>query len=139
MQAAALQAELVRGGVNACCVVAMRYWHPFTTEAVAQLQHAAVDQVVLLPLYPQYSTTTTQSSLNEWQRRWDGSAPTGNVAPFYRHPGYLDAVVDRVNEALGKFQNPESVRWCSAHMACRSRQLIREIPISGRLKKRWIW
>jgi ferrochelatase len=116
LQAAALQAELARGGVNACCVVAMRYWHPFTAEAVARLQHAAVDQVVLLPLYPQYSTTTTQSSLNEWQRRWDGSAPTGNVAPFYRHPGYLDAVVDRVNEALGKFQNPESVSLVfSAH------------------------
>src|SRR5277367_1316672 len=74
-QATALEAQLVREGVDARCVVAMRYWHPFTAEAIAQLEEARVDQVVLLPLYPQYSKTTTGSSLNEWRRRWTGTVP----------------------------------------------------------------
>src|SRR6202167_4882706 len=73
-QAAALEAQLVREGVDARCVVAMRYWHPFTAEAIDQLQEAGVDHVVLLPLYPQYSRTTTGSSLNEWRRRWTDTA-----------------------------------------------------------------
>src|ERR1039457_2080943 len=50
-QAAALEARLKWGGLDARCVVAMRYWHPFTVEAIAQLQDAEVDEVVLLPLY----------------------------------------------------------------------------------------
>src|SRR5271169_1575304 len=112
-QANALEARLIREGVDARCVVAMRYWHPFTIEAVAQLQHARqeaeLDQVVLLPLYPQYSSTTTGSSLNEWQRRWTGAIPTSCVPPFYSDPLYIAAVVERIDEALACFPNPASV------------------------------
>lgn len=112
-QAAALEARLMRDGVDARCVVAMRYWHPFTAEAIAQLhearQDAEVDQVVLLPLYPQYSSTTTGSSLNEWRRLWTGAVPTFCVAPFYRNPIYIAAVVERIDEALARFPHPEVV------------------------------
>src|SRR5256885_950905 len=68
-QARALETELRREGIDAVCVVAMRYWHPFTHEAIEQLRAADVDEVVLLPMYPQYSSTTTGSSLNEWERQ----------------------------------------------------------------------
>src|SRR5208282_2311693 len=101
-QAAALEARLMRDGVDARCVVAMRYWHPFTAEAIARLHDAEVDQVVLLPLYPQYSSTTTGSSLNEWRRLWTGTVPTCCVAPFYRNPIYIAAVVERIDEALAR-------------------------------------
>src|SRR5436309_6400863 len=53
-QARALEHELRRQRIDAHCFVAMRYWHPFTAEAIAQLQAAACDELVLLPLYPQY-------------------------------------------------------------------------------------
>lgn len=112
-QAAALETRLMRDGVDARCVVAMRYWHPFTAEAIARLhgarQDAEVDQVVLLPLYPQYSSTTTGSSLNEWQRLWTGAVPTSCVAPFYRNPIYIAAVVERIDEALARFPHPSAV------------------------------
>ena len=108
-QAAALEAKLMLEGVDARCVVAMRYWHPFTAEAVAQLNDAEVDQIVLLPLYPQYSSTTTGSSLNEWQRRWTGTAPVSCVAPFYRNRIYIASVVERIDEALVRFTDPQSV------------------------------
>ena len=60
-QAAALEAALPE--VNAKCFIAMRYWHPFSLEAARAVKAWAPDEVVLLPLYPQYSTTTTGSSL----------------------------------------------------------------------------
>jgi protoporphyrin/coproporphyrin ferrochelatase len=106
-QARALEAELRAGGVDAICVVAMRYWHPFTQEAIAKLRAAEVDEVVLLPMYPQYSSTTTGSSLNEWNRRWDGAVPTRLIREFYEHPGYLDAVVEKIDTTLARFPDPE--------------------------------
>jgi ferrochelatase len=108
-QAAALESRLMLNGVDARCVVAMRYWHPFTAEAVAQINHAEVDHVVLLPLYPQYSSTTTGSSLNEWRRRWTGRVPVSCVAPFYRNPIYIASVVEKVDQALARFPHPPSV------------------------------
>jgi protoporphyrin/coproporphyrin ferrochelatase len=115
-QADALEACLMRDGVDARCVVAMRYWHPFTAEAIAQLQDREVDQIVLLPMYPQYSRTTTGSSLNEWRRLWKGGAPTSRVVSFYRDPLYIAAVVERIDEALARFPYSPSVQLVfSAH------------------------
>jgi protoporphyrin/coproporphyrin ferrochelatase len=115
-QAHALQTRLLDDGLNALCVVAMRYWHPFTAEAIATLQHAGVDEIVLLPLYPQYSRTTTGSSLNEWRRLWPAALPTFCVDKLYRNPLYIGAVVERVNEALASFPDPGAAELVfSAH------------------------
>lgn len=106
-QARALEHELRRQRIDAHCFVAMRYWHPFTAEAIAQLQAAACDELVLLPLYPQYSSTTTGSSLNEWNRLFRDDLPVHVADPFYREATYLDAVAEKVNEALSRFPCPE--------------------------------
>jgi ferrochelatase len=105
-QAQALERELADQGLDARCFVAMRYWHPFTSEAIAQLNAMQCDEVVLLPLYPQYSSTTTGSSLNEWQRLFRGDVPVQNVGPFYQHPMYLEAIIEKVEEALERFPVP---------------------------------
>jgi ferrochelatase len=115
-QARALEIELAGKGVESRCFVAMRYWHPFTQEAIAQLKKQEFDEVVLLPLYPQYSSTTTGSSLNEWRRLFHDATPVHVVESFYRHPGYLDAVVERIEKTLARFpsrRRPEIV--FSAH------------------------
>ena len=49
------------------CFVAMRYWHPFAAQTVREVRDWNPDEIVLLPLYPQYSTTTTGSSLTDWR------------------------------------------------------------------------
>ena len=85
----------------------MRYWHPFTAEAVEQLRAADCDEVVLLPLYPQYSSTTTGSSLNEWRKHFHDDIPVHSVDAFYRHDLYLDALVEKIEEGLSRFSNPE--------------------------------
>ena len=101
-QACALEAELGRE-FDARVVVAMRYWHPFTQEAIEELGAFQPPEVVLLPLYPQYSKTTTGSSINEWNRRFhaNGWNPrTHLVREFYEDAAYLDAVVDAINQSL---------------------------------------
>ncbi len=106
-QARALEKELASAGLDARCFVAMRYWHPFTSEAIQQLRAAQCDEVVLLPLYPQYSSTTTGSSLNEWRRLFRDDLPVYQVDQFYQHLTYLDAVAEKIEEALGRFATPE--------------------------------
>jgi len=106
-QARALELELLDQGIDARCFVAMRYWHPFTSEAIVQLQAAGCDEVVLLPMYPQYSSTTTGSSLNEWRRLSGGDLPEHCVEHFYRNATYLDSVTEKINEALSRFHAPD--------------------------------
>jgi protoporphyrin/coproporphyrin ferrochelatase len=102
-QALSLQRKLTECGLDAHCFVAMRYWHPFTDEAIEQLRRAECDEVVLLPLYPQYSSTTTGSSLNEWRRKFHHSLPERTVDAFYRNTTYLAALAEKVDEALTRF------------------------------------
>jgi len=105
-QAQALEAELEARGFVARCFVAMRYWHPFTAEAVASLERSHCDEIVLLPLYPQYSSTTTGSSLNEWNRQFrQKCALVHVVTDFYRHEGYLDALVGTIDRTLERFED----------------------------------
>ncbi|HZQ94567.1 MAG TPA: ferrochelatase [Candidatus Sulfotelmatobacter sp.] len=105
-QARALESQLRRDGMDAHCFVAMRYWHPFTAEAIAELRAAQCEEVILLPLYPQYSSTTTGSSLNEWNRLFHDDLPVRCIETFHRTPAYLDALVEKVNEALSRFASP---------------------------------
>jgi len=107
-QARALERELREArGLDARVIVAMRYWHPLTEEAVAQVARGGFRRLVLLPLYPQYSKTTTGSSLNEWRRLWaragKDSIPTSVIEHYHDHPAYLDAVVEKINEGLRPF------------------------------------
>ncbi|HVP48281.1 MAG TPA: ferrochelatase [Bryobacteraceae bacterium] len=110
-QAEALESEL-RREFDARVVVAMRYWHPFTEEAIDELAAHAPNEVVLLPLYPQYSKTTTGSSINEWDRRFqpNGWNPRVHlVTEFYREPAYLDAVTAAIDASVRDFENPADV------------------------------
>jgi len=106
-QAGALQFRLRDLGIDAYCFVAMRYWHPFTAEAVEQLRTSDCDEVVLLPLYPQYSSTTTGSSLNEWRKHFHDDLPVHTIDAFYQHERYLDALAERIEEGLARFPDPE--------------------------------
>ncbi len=115
-QARALEALLQAAGLDARCFVAMRYWHPFTAEAIQLLRDSQCDEVVLLPLYPHYSSTTTGSSLNEWNRLFADDIPVHLVESFYKNDFYLNAVIEKIDAALARFapaKTPELV--FSAH------------------------
>ena len=78
-QAAALQTVL---GPDHRCFVAMRYWHPFADETAKAVAAYAPDRIVLLPLYPHYSKTTTGSSFKDWARAAAAAFP--NLTPRER-------------------------------------------------------
>lgn len=93
-QARALEAALSDEATEARCVVAMRYWHPFTAEALEEVRGFAPDAIVALPLYPQFSTTTTGSSMAEWQRalvRSGMAAPLHTLCCFHSDGAYAAA------------------------------------------------
>jgi ferrochelatase len=98
--------------IEPVAVTAMRYWHPFTSEAVEALRNAwPLDELVLLPLYPHYSFATTRSSLKEWRRVYgsqEGGPPERTVDHFYDHPLYIQALVQRIGSMLRQF--PDSSR-----------------------------
>lgn len=113
-QAAALEADL-RNWCDARVIVAMRYWKPFTQDAIADLQRFGADEIVLLPLYPQYSKTTTGSSLNEWRRHWKGG-DVHTVEEFYQDPEYLSSFVEIIDRTVAEFADPRDVDMIfSAH------------------------
>ncbi len=118
-QARALE-DALRPSLGARVVVAMRYWHPSTEEALQELKKSACTELVLLPLYPQYSKTTTGSSLNEWNRRFPVSelsdAPARVIQDFHDHPSYITSLVEQIENMLRRFAAPKNVHLIfSAH------------------------
>lgn len=99
-QAAALEVALPE--LDAKCFIAMRYWHPFSDEAVRAVRDWAPDEVVLLPLYPQYSSTTTGSSLTAWREaaaRAGLAADTAAICCYPTDSAYVAATATLLDEA----------------------------------------
>ena len=99
-QAQALEAAL---GSEHRCFVAMRYWHPLSAETAREVAEWAPDEIVCLPLYPQFSTTTTASSLAAWQiaaARQGLIRPTHVVRCYPCEQGLVEAIATLVGPAL---------------------------------------
>ena len=113
-QAAALAAAL---GDGSRCFVAMRYWHPLTAAAVAAIKAWPPDEIVLLPLYPQFSSTTTGSSLAAWRSeavRQGLSAATRIIGSYPTAPGFVAALAASLAQRLDADAGPLRVLF-SAH------------------------
>jgi ferrochelatase len=89
------------------CFLAMRYWRPFVSEAVKAVKAFAPDEIVLLPLYPQFSTTTSASSLKAWKDA--GGAPARAICCYPEEPDFIKAHAALIKEAwegAGRPANP---------------------------------
>jgi ferrochelatase len=98
--------------LDARVAIAMRYWHPFTSHAIAEMERHAPDDIVLLPLYPQYSRTTTGSSVNEWNRCFaarPGGPRVHLVRDYHDDPAFIDAVAAAAGAELAGFDDPADV------------------------------
>jgi ferrochelatase len=101
-QGRALEVALAEEGVEARCFVAMRYWHPFTEAALQEVMAWGPDEVVLMPLYPQFSTTTTGSSLGVWHAaaaKAGFSVPTSTLCCWHSDAGFAEATAAIVRRA----------------------------------------
>lgn len=104
-QARALE-EALSPEINAKVVIAMRYWHPLTDEALDDLIAAGVERVVLVPLYPHFSRATTGSSINAWKesirRRGLQYMQVESVSDYCEHPLYIAALIRNIRIALNR-------------------------------------
>ncbi len=96
-QADALKNKLKQEGLDLPVYVAMRYWHPFTEETVAQLVDDDIEHIVFTSLYPHYSHTTNGSSMNELKRVLKKKNLTDKlklsvVPAYYKDPEYLKSL-----------------------------------------------
>jgi protoporphyrin/coproporphyrin ferrochelatase len=112
-QAAALEQALP--DLAAKCFIAMRYWHPSSDEAARAVQAWRADRMLLLPLYPQYSTTTTGSSLTAWREaaaRAGLAVPTTVLCCYFADDPYVSSIAERLrNEyAAARVQLPGDVK-----------------------------
>jgi ferrochelatase len=96
----------------------MRYVPPFADVALAQCQKDAVDELILFPMYPQYSTTTTLSSVEDIEERCEalGYDPKITVVePYYDDYDYIKMSAEKIMEALGEEDSKEYDLLLSAH------------------------
>ncbi|HZZ31318.1 MAG TPA: ferrochelatase [Phenylobacterium sp.] len=117
-QAAALEAALAAEapGFEARCFIAMRYWKPFAKETARAVAAFAPDEIVLLPLYPQYSTTTTASSERDWVRAYHGPGRTRTVCCYPTAHGLVEAQAEAILRTWSEAGRPAGVRLLfSAH------------------------
>jgi ferrochelatase len=100
-QAAALEQALTfrLDGDTVEAFIAMRYWSPLTEQAAAEVAAFAPDEIVLLPLYPQFSTTTTESSLKAWREAYAGPGVSRTVCCYPQAPGWIETQAAAVRAA----------------------------------------
>ncbi|KAK6116849.1 hypothetical protein DH2020_049415 [Rehmannia glutinosa] len=120
-QASALKLALEAKEVCANVYVAMRYWHPFTEEAVHQIKRDKITKLVVLPLYPQYSISTTGSSIRVLRDmfrddRYLSRLPVAIIQSWYQREGYIKSMADLIEKELQIFPTPEETMiFFSAH------------------------
>eukprot|EP00934_Nitzschia_sp_Nitz4_P005432 Nitzschia sp. Nitz4//scaffold5_size260463//49567//50974//NITZ4_000952-RA/size260463-augustus-gene-0.2-mRNA-1//1//CDS//3329555250//5422//frame0 len=120
MKYTSAQAELLeqslkdRHGLEAKAYIGMRYWEPYTEEAVKQIKEDAVDVLVVMPLYPQFSISTSGSSLRVLAKEFSSSpdvfGPDGSLAhtvipSWYDRPGYINVMSKLIQQELDSISN----------------------------------
>ena len=120
-QGVALEARLKEFGQDVKIYIGMRYWYPFTEEAIAKIKEDKIDKVVVLPLYPQFSISTSGSSFRVLEEMWAEDPELKNIEytlipSWYDDQDYLAAMADLIGQELDKFEQPEEARvFFSAH------------------------
>ncbi len=114
-QSHALETVLAGSGDMRCFVV-MRYWRPRAAEVAAAVKRYAPDRIVLLPLYPQFSTTTTGSSVRDWTSAALAvgiAAPTQTICCYHSNPGFIAAITARISDAIARSQKAPRILFAA--------------------------
>ncbi len=114
-QAAALREELQKRGLDAKVYVGMRYWHPFTERAIDEIEGDGITHLIVLPLYPQFSVSTTGSSSKDFVALLDRRGGLRHIRRRYitrwhTYPGYINALVEQIREKAAGFPNPDPAK-----------------------------
>lgn len=88
---------------NIYVFTAMRYWNPLIKDVARKIQKDNFKKVILLPLYPHYSITTTGSSFNEWFRNYNSNKEVIKINNYFTNKKYIEAINERIDESLEFF------------------------------------
>lgn len=126
-QAEAMKNAMVKKGeLDTKVYVGMRYWKPFTEDAVEQIKRDGVTQLIVLPLYPQFSISTSGSSLRLLEQMFQDDVYLRDemqhtvIPSWYQRPGYVQSMAQLIkgeleNPARGFFEDDKPVIFFSAH------------------------
>ncbi len=111
-QGEALVNELAKRGIAASSYTAMRCWKPFTEDAIDKIEKDGVNRVIALPLYPQFSISTTRSSFRYFIKVLNSRGGMRHIrrhyiSSWYNHPGYINALVETIRIAYAKLPNQD--------------------------------
>ena len=127
-QARALEQSLASRNISARAYVRMRYWNPFIEEALEQIRRDQIDHLVVLPLYPQFSVSTTGSSLNRMQAISEETGhrlpPTSVVCSWEADENYIEAMAAAAREELALFPDQDGHAGPERLLRHRERQLL---------------
>lgn len=99
-----IEDNLRQKDITADVLVSMRYWTPLTSETAKKVEQENYDKIILLPLYPQYSISTTGSSFNEWRRKYRGDvSKLIYIDSYFKNEKYIESINQRIDESLLKF------------------------------------
>ncbi|WP_267383479.1 ferrochelatase [Cyanobacterium sp. uoEpiScrs1] len=109
-QGKALERRLAEIGHNAKIYVGMRYWHPFIEEVMNHIKQDGIEHLVIFPLYPQFSISTSGSSFRVLEKMWQADSDLARInytliPSWYDHPDYLKAMADLITQELDKHEN----------------------------------
>ena len=92
-------------------MVAMRYWYPSPVEIIKEIRKASISDVLLLPLFPQYTRSTVATCVEEFKRLSNGQdLSIQSIYGFHDHPTYIRAVADSMKEYL---ENNPLILFCA--------------------------
>ncbi|MCI5050164.1 MAG: ferrochelatase [Rickettsiales bacterium] len=116
-QARALEAQLAPSG-EAKTFICMRYWHPMSDEVAKQVKDYAPDHIILLPLYPQFSTTTSGSSIKDWHeaaKRAELDVETTTLCCYPTQEDYIHSQTNIIRSHFEKVKDQNPRILFSAH------------------------
>ncbi|HZW38562.1 MAG TPA: ferrochelatase [Ignavibacteriaceae bacterium] len=128
----------LRKSYNTDVFVAMRYWKPLTQEVTPLVENGNYEKIIMLPLYPHYSVSTTGSSFNEWKRYYKGDkSKIIYIDNYYENPLYIKALNQRIDEGLKNFTDEEikEVQLVFSAHGTPVSYVKKGDPYSGQIKK----
>jgi ferrochelatase len=112
-QAEKLAAALAVSDIPALCLVAMRYWYPFASEAIRTIKQEKIKKAVALSLYPHYSSVTGGSSIKDLRsaiEKENADIELSVIDRFYEHPAYIACLQSRIKKGLDSFAEDKKKR-----------------------------
>ena len=116
-QAKSLESNLLEKGDYKCFVV-MRCWHPRASDVIKKIKEYNPEEIILLPLYPQFSTATSGSSINEWNdlcKKENYKVKTKTICCYPTESNFIDAHVSLIKKVLQNVKNNNFKLFFSAH------------------------